>query len=245
MADDTASVDRSGLHHHGLGDRERKRNENGEGRSRAAGAGDVDAPVDRRNLGAHDVHADAASGKRGHRPGGRQAGQEYKLILLELAQLLVRGKQAFFDRLAAQLLQIEAGAVVGEDDHDLVRLLAQLDRDARGLRLSGRAARLRILHAMYHRVAQHMLQRRGDAFEHAAVEFDLRALDLELRLAAGFARRLPHDAVQAFAQGRERHRAHAHQVLLQFAADARLLQQSGVGFVHVLQQRHLDRGGIA
>ena len=93
-------------------------------------------------------------------------------------------------------------------------------------------------------VAQHVLERRADSLEHAAVELDLAAFDLQLGLLADLARRLPHDAVQALVKVRKRHRAHAHQLLLHVAADARLLQQAGVGFAEVLQQGLLDRRGV-
>ena len=65
---------------------------------------------------------------------------------------------------------------------------------------------------------------------------------VQLGLLVELARGLAHDAVQALVQVGERHRAHAHQLLLHVAADARLVQQRRVGVADVLEQRLLDRG---
>ena len=56
----------------------------------------------------------------------------------------------------------------------------------------------------------------------------------QLGLLVELARVLAHDAVEALVQVGERHGAHAHQLLLHLAADARLLQQRGVGLAEVL-----------
>src|SRR4051812_43831993 len=80
--------------------------------------------------------------------------------------------------------------------------------------------------------------------EDTAVELHLRAVDLEFGLLADVARRLAHDAVQSLAQVAERQRAHAHQVLLQLAADTRLLKQRRIGLAEILHQPLLDREGV-
>ena len=80
---------------------------------------------------------------------------------------------------------------------------------------------------MRDRVAEHVLQRRGHALQHAAVEFALRAVQLQLRLLAGLAGGLADDAAQAWHQALERHHARAHEAFLQVRAHPRLLQQQG------------------
>jgi hypothetical protein len=73
--------------------------------------------------------------------------------------------------------------------------------------------------------AQHVFQRRGHALEHVAIQFALRAFELELHVLAGFARRLSDDAAQARHERIEGHHARAHEAFLQFRAHARLLEQ--------------------
>ena len=69
-------------------------------------------------------------------------------------------------------------------------------------------------------------------------------VDFQLGLLAQLARDLAHDAVEALVQVGERHRAHAHQLLLHLAVDARLLLQRGVGVADVLLQALLDRADV-
>ena len=57
---------------------------------------------------------------------------------------------------------------------------------------------------MRHCIAEHVLQRRGHALQHVAIEFALRTLELELGLLAGFAGGLADHAAQARHQRVER-----------------------------------------
>ncbi len=164
--------------------------------------------------------------------------------LLGVARRLVRLQDAALDRLAVEPVQIEPRAVVAQDERDLVALLPEGDADAPALGLAGRAARRRRFDAVDQRIAQHVLERRADLLQHAAVELDLAAFDLELRLLLHLARRLPHGAVEALVQVREWHRAHAHQFLLHVAAAARLLLQRRLAVAEVFQERLLDRGDV-
>ncbi len=93
---------------------------------------------------------------------------------------------------------------------------------------------------MRNRVAEHVLQRRGHAFEHVAVEFALGVAELDLGLLAQFARSLAYDAAQARQQGVERHHAGAHQTFLQLRAHARLLQQQRFVLAGQVVQRDLQ-----
>ena len=102
---------------------------------------------------------------------------------------------------------------------------------------------------MRHRVAQHVLQRRGHAVEDVAVHFAAGAVDLQLHLLAGIDRGLAQHAAQARHQRVEGHHARAHEAFLQVGADARLLQQQGfvlAGQVveHALQVDQVVRGFV-
>jgi len=94
----------------------------------------------------------------------------------------------------------------------------------------------RQLDAVRDRVAQHVLERAGHAFEHGPVELDVPAADVEVRPLFELLRGLPHDAMQPVGDRSDRHHAHAHQVLLQFAVEARLREQPRFGLVHGVDQ---------
>ena len=234
-----------GANHQGLRHRERERQVDREARTPTRCTGDLHAPPDGAHFVAHHVHADAASGNLGHRFGAGKARKEHELHPLLLGERLVLGEQPLGYGPGAQPHPVDALPVVRELQHDFIRFLAKCDGDAPGLGLALRSARAGILDTVHEGVAQHVLQRRGDSLEHATVELDLPALDAELRLLAEIARRLAHHAMQPLRQAGKRHRAQAHQVLLQLATDARLLQQRRVRLAKAREQRLLDRCGIA
>ena len=109
----------------------------------------LDAAAQRGDLGAHDVHADAAARDLRDLRRGREARLEDALDELRVGGLRVGGDPALRDRLArARCVEVEAGAVVGELDRDFVADLAHGQRDFAGLGLAGlararRAARCR------------------------------------------------------------------------------------------------------
>ena len=86
-------------------------------------------------------------------------------------------------------------------------------------------ARLGRLDAVRDAVAQQVLEGAGHAVEHAAVDFDRAADDVEPHLLAGFLGGLADDAVQAVGQAFELDHARAQQVVLQVARQARLRGQ--------------------
>ncbi len=93
---------------------------------------------------------------------------------------------------------------------------------------------------MVERIAQQMLERPDQLFQHRAVELDLRAADFEIGPLVELLRGLPENAVQALRQAAERHRPDRKQLLLHVARQARLREQRGIGFVEVLQKRLLN-----
>ncbi len=141
----------------------------------------------------------------------------------------------------AHAREVDAGAVVGELDHHFVADLPHRQRDLAGLRLAGVAARLARLDAVVERVAQQVLERADQLFQHRAVELDLRAVDLEVGALVELLRGRAQDPVQALGQAAERHRADREQPLLHLARQPRLREQRRVGVVEVLEQRLLHR----
>ena len=110
--------------------------------------------------------------------------------------------------------------------------------------LFGLAALFRRFQAMRDRVAQHVLQRRGHALEHVAIEFALRAVELELDLLAGIGGSLAQHPAQTRHQRIERHHARAHEAFLQLGTHARLLQQQRLVLAREVVHRLVQAGQV-
>ena len=121
----------------------------------------------------------------------------------------------------------------------------QADADRAALRLAPRDALLGRLDAVHDRVAQHVLERRQHALQHLAVQLAGRADDDQLGLLARVGRDLPHQAAEALHVALERHHARAHQAVLQFGDDARLLQQQVLRFARQVLEQAFDAADVA
>src|SRR5690606_9993481 len=95
---------------------------------------------------------------------------------------------------------VQAAAVVGEVDGDLVADLLHGKRDLADVVLAGSATLLDGLDAVCDRVAQHVLDGDGHALEYAAVDLDAAAADVEVDAFALVLGALAHDAMQAVGQ---------------------------------------------
>ncbi len=104
------------------------------------------------------------------------------------------------ERLLADQLDVDAGAVVRDHDDDLGAVALQADRNAAHVWFAERRALLRRFDAVHDGVAQHVLERRYHALQHLPVEFRGRALHRQLGALAGIVRRLPHQPRQAAAR---------------------------------------------
>ena len=228
------------LDQHRLRDRQREREVRGERRSLSGNAGDVDASAQRGDVRANDVHSDAASGDLGHCAGGRKSRGEDEFDELSLGRLDVAGDQALRARLVADPSEIESCPVVGQLDRDFVALLADVERYFAGFLLARIPPRLTALDAMVERIAQQVLERSDQLFQHRTIELDLRAAYLEIRAFVELLRRLAKNAVETLRQAAEGNRADREQLLLHVARKPRLRQQRRVGLVEVLQQRLLN-----
>ncbi len=148
------------------------------------------------------------------------------------------------DRLLANQLDADAGAVVGDHDHDLRSVALQADRDAANVRLAGRRTAFRGLDAVHHRVAQHVLERRDHALQHLPIEFRGSALNDQFRTLAGVVRRLTHEAREPLHMPLEGHHARPHQAILQLGDDARLLGEQILRFASQCLEEPLDAGHV-
>ena len=94
---------------------------------------------------------------------------------------------------------------------------------------------------MIERIAQQMLERTDELFEHRPVELGLAAVNFEVRALVELARRRAQDPVETLGQAAEGYGANREQPLLHVARQARLRNQRDVGIVEVLEERLLHR----
>ena len=212
-------------HDQRLADCQSERQANREARSLAGGRFDEQAAAELLDFRCDDIHADAAAGRLRDAAGGAEARLQNELHGLLVGEFRLAVGEPERDGLFADQLHVDAAAVVGDHDHDLRAVAGQAHRYASDLRLAERRASLRRLDAVHDGVAQHVLERRNHALQHLPVEFGGRALNHEFRTLAGVVRGLPHQTRQALHMALERHHARAHQAVLQFGDDARLLRQ--------------------
>ena len=219
------------LDEHRLDDRSGERQPDGEAGSLPRRGRKLDPSPEAAHFAHHHVEAHAAPGELGHRFGGRQPGRKDELGNLLVAAGLARLQQPVGRRLCANPPEVEAGAVVSEHQRDFVALLAHFEADLAHRRLALRGAHFGRFEAVGDRVAQQVLERPGHALQRGPVQFDVHTADVEVGALGDFLRGLAHDAVQALDDRTDRHHADAHQVLLQFAVQARLGGQRRVGVV--------------
>ena len=147
-------------------------------------------------------------------------------------------------RAIANAGEVDAAAVVGELDHHFVADLPYLERDLACFRLAGFDAIRTRLDAVVERIAQQVLERPDQLFQHRAIELGLPVVDLQVRALVELLRRRAQNPIQSFGQADERNRANREQPLLHVARQARLRQQRGVGVVQILEQRLLHGGHV-
>ena len=128
---------------------------------------------------------------------------------------------------------------------DLVAFVrAARRRSCRSASLPAASRTLGQLDAVRHAVAQQVLEGAGHAVEHAAVDFDRAADDVQPHLLAGFLGGLAHDAVEAVRHALELDHARAQQVVLQVARQARLGDQLVFGRLQRALQGALHGGHV-
>ncbi|MNP37941.1 hypothetical protein D3C76_1314200 [compost metagenome] len=160
-------------------------------------------------------------------------------------------EQAALNRLASHRLQRYTGAVINHFNHNVGALMQQAQGNQSLLRLARGQTPLTGLQAMVDGVAQHVLQRRHHALQHAAIHFAFGIADHQLDLLAQFAGHLPDHPLQTWHQTLEWHHARTHQAFLKLAVDPplllqqalRILRAQGQGFFEIEQVgRRLEQG---
>ena len=122
--------------------------------------------------------------------------------------------QPALDDLGAEALEVDAAAVVGQDQLEHPGAVAGLQADGAGRRLAGGAAVLGPLDAVVQRVADQVVERRLEPVEDVAVDAGGLAGDLEPRLLAQLAGQVADQAGEAAdAVGQRAHPAGQHLVV--------------------------------
>ena len=161
-------------HDEGADDGEGEGQPDGEGGALVRRRIDADRAAQLLDGVADDVHADAAAGDVGHLVGGRQPLEEHQRHHVGVAERggAIGREEAAADRLLAQLVGVEAAAVVADAEDGLRAFVVGRQPDAAARRLAQRAADVRRLEAVTDRVAQHVQQRLAHRVEHLRVELE-------------------------------------------------------------------------
>ena len=235
--------------HHDLRDRGGQRQDQLERGALPGRRGGLDAAAHRVDFRQDHVHADATTCQFGDAAGGRKTGLEDQVGQFTIGRLRIGRQQAERQALLADARQVQPGTVVTHFDTDLVALVAQRHGDRAVRFLACVAAGLRRFDAVRDAVAQQVLERRRHALQHAAVDLDRAAEDVQPHLFAGFLGSQTHHAVQPVGLALELDHSGSQQTVLQVARQARLGDQFVLGALQralkgALHGRHVvDRLG--
>ena len=129
---------RSAAHEERGRDDQRQRNFQREGRARARRALNIDFAVQRVEIGAHDVEADAAAGKFGLYRSRRKSRMEKHFAQIAFGKTIggFRGYQAAFDRALPHALVIDAAPVVLHFDVNVIAAVISAQADFADFRLA-------------------------------------------------------------------------------------------------------------
>ncbi|OIQ82611.1 hypothetical protein GALL_355940 [mine drainage metagenome] len=200
-----------------------------------------DAAAERARVVAHDVESDAAAGHRVGFAHAGKAGAEDQLVQLRGVGLRVGREQAEAARTRGDRRVVEPGAVVSHRDAHFAAFLAHAQAHRSGRRLARGGALRRRFQPVRDRVAQQVVEGAGHSIQHAAVDLDGAADDVERDRLARVLAGLAHRAVQALGDAVELDHARAQQIALQVAGQARLARQVVVGGLQGSRQRVLHQ----
>ena len=143
---------------------------------------ELDGPADLFDVGANDIHADAAARHRRDLGGRRESRPENELLNLLIVHSLEFdvGRETVSDHLFPNLLDVQPGAVVGDLDDDVAAFVVSVEGNRAGFRLALRLAIRRHFDPVVRRVADHVGQRILDQLQHLPVEFGVGAGHLQV-----------------------------------------------------------------
>src|SRR5690606_15414178 len=210
---------------HAVEDRERQRQADRHPRALSLRRLDLEAAVDRLDVLADDVHADAAAGHVGDLLGRRESRRADELPDVAVARIL-RNVEAALGRLGEDPLPVQARAVVRDLDDDVPALMRGAQAQRAGARLAGAHPRFRLLDAVIDRIADDMRQGIDELFDDAFVELGLLALENEVDLLAQHRREIAHEPRKTAEYEVDRDHADAEHRFLQLARVALELREA-------------------
>jgi hypothetical protein len=130
---------------------------------------------------------------------------------------LASGDESVCDRLGAHRFAVDTSAIVGYADEDLGPGMARGELNIGSLRLARSQATGGGLDAMVHAVANQMHERIVQLVDHALVQFRLTTVEGQGHVFVQTPPQVEDQAGEAFEGRAQRHGAHAHRVIAQFA----------------------------
>ncbi len=237
-------MDRPGAQHDDLADHRGHWQHQPEGRALARLGLRLDAATHRIDIGADHIHADTATGQLGDDRLSRQPRCEDQLAQIGFGQFVLGLNQPHADGLLADTRQIQTGPVIRDLDADFIAVLARGDRHLPQRILARRDALLGRFDAVRHTVAQQMLEGRHHAIEHAAVDTDRAAVNIEPDLLAGLLACQTDQPVEAVGDAIELDHAGSQQITLQLARQPSLGSQLVFNHLQGTLQRAAHRGHV-
>ena len=177
-------------------DRQRQRQLEVEACAFAELAGDFDGATNPLDVRTYDIHAHTATGNRTYRVCSRETRFENQVLLLFVRHLLDLGAriESVGDCLGCHLFQIDAAAVVSDDEADLVARLARCKFEHTDFALATFQACNWRFDTVIDGVTDDVGQRIADHLDHLAIEFDLASLEIDHDLLAELVRQVAHEA---------------------------------------------------
>jgi hypothetical protein len=169
----------------------------------------LDRPLDH-------VHADATTGDVRQFFCCRESGMENQVVDFLVAHVGVWGDQAVLDRLVANPLAVDTGAVVGDFDNDAARtMLRAQTQDTLGI-LADRGTFFRRFEPMVHGVADHVGQWFGELVDNCLVDFGVFTFRDKAHVLAGHVGNFADDTAHALEHRLDRLGADRHDAVLDF-----------------------------
>ena len=138
----------------------------------------------------------------------------------------LRGDESFLDGFASDALGVDAGAVVGDADHNLIAFLSGIEADRALAGLACLLSNLWGLDAVVERISYEVDHGVADEFDHGLVEFGVFAVEDELRIFFQSVRDVANQAGEAAENHFDRDHASFERGALEFVGD---VAEAGAG----------------
>ncbi len=204
-------------HEQRLRDDQRERHLEGEAGADSLPRFDLDLAVQRVEIGANHVETDSASGQLRLSRSGREAREEHEVeqFLRRERACLFGVHQLEFGGGRANLLVIDAAAVVLHLDKNVIAAVIGANRDIAAVRFAGIVTLVRPLDAVRHGIAHQVQQRIGNLLDDVVVQLGLGARQHQFHPLAGRLGGVAHGPRETRVEVADRHHARLRDLILQ------------------------------